>query len=64
MLIFLTEVDKLVWWTGVQPVRCGEADDDGDAGYQEEDDGDLQSTIGVVPLVIHLEIFPLRTQFQ
>ena len=53
----LTKVDKLVCGAGVQPVRGGECDDDGEAGDQQEDDGDLQGTTGVIPLVIHLENF-------
>ena len=31
----------------------GEADDDADAGHQQEDDGDLQGFAWVTPLVIH-----------
>ena len=59
----LTKVDKLVCGAGVQPVRSGECDDDGEAGDQQEDDGDLQGEGRVAPLVIHVEIF-LRKLFS
>ena len=39
-------------------MRGGEADDDTEAGDQQEDDGDPQGSTGVVPLVIHVENFP------
>ena len=53
--LVLTEVNKLVWRTGVQPVGSGEADDDTEARDQQEDDGDLEGTAGVAPLVVHLQ---------
>ena len=44
-----------MWRTGVQPVGSGEADDDTEARDQQEDDGDLEGTAGVAPLVVHLQ---------
>ena len=52
----LTKVSKLVNWKSVQPVGGREADDDAEAGDQQEDDRDLQGSAGVAPLVIHDEM--------